>query len=81
MKSENILMDEIVKIRRELKRIKKLKKKAKREKKLKKKTTRERVSTKNLTNPVQPPPQPIMITMPPQQIQQPLENLRDTGRN
>ena len=81
MKSENILMDEIVKIRRELKRIKKLKKKAKREKKLKKKTKRERVSTKYLTNPEQPKPQPIMITMPPQQIQQPLENLRDIGRN
>lgn len=78
MKSENILMDEIVKIRRELKRIKKLKKKAKREKKLKKK---HRVSTKYLTNPEQPKPQPIMITMPPQQIQQPLENLRDIGRN
>jgi len=64
MKSENILMDEIVKIRRELKRIKKLKKKAKREKKLKKKTKRERVSTKYLTNPEQPKPQPIMVTNP-----------------
>jgi len=76
MKSENILMDEIVKIRRELKRIKKLKKKTTKHKKKK-----HRISTKNLTNPVQPHPQPIMITMPPQQIQQPLENLRDISRN
>lgn len=74
MKSENILMDEIVKIRRELKRIKKEKKKKRNLRKRK-----HRISTKYLTNPVQPSPQPIMITMPPQQ--QPLENLRDMGRN
>ena len=82
MKSENILMDEIVKIRRELKRIKKFKKKAKREKKLKKKTKQQRVSTKNLTNPEQPKPEAIRVTVNNVQPQEkPPDNVKDMSKN